>query len=69
VPGILNALLDPLYIKRCVPRPIDPLQGSWTIKVETLRGPTREIVVRKDAYMYEILALTFDGMMRELNLC
>jgi hypothetical protein len=62
VPGILNALQEPLFIKRCIPRPIDPLQGSWKIKVETLRGPTREIEVRKDAANFEILALAFEGI-------
>jgi hypothetical protein len=62
VPGILNTPIEPQHFKRCRPRPIDPLQGSWTIKLEILREQTREITIRKDAYQFEILSPAFEGI-------
>jgi ribonuclease HI len=62
VPGALNTPIEPHHIKLCRPRPIDPLQGSWTIKVEILREQTREMTIRKDAYQFEILSLDFEGI-------
>jgi hypothetical protein len=61
VPGVLNAMVEPHHFKLCKVRPIDPAQGSWHIKVETLGGPTSEIEVRKDVYMMELLALAYQG--------
>jgi hypothetical protein len=61
VPGVLNELIEPIQFMRCRPRPIDPAQGPWKIKCGVLKGPTVEIEVRKDVYMMELLALTFQG--------
>jgi hypothetical protein len=62
VPGPIGKLPEPLFIVRCRPRPIDPLLGSWTIKALVTGEPQREIQIRKDATIFEILAMTFEGV-------
>jgi hypothetical protein len=57
--GTVGTQMDPVTFKRCRPRDIDPAVGSFDIKVEILRGPRKEIRVRKDANFIEILAETF----------
>jgi hypothetical protein len=61
VPGTIGQEIDQKLF-RIKPRPVDPIQGSWTIKVLVLKEFEKEIVIRKDANIFEILALAFEGM-------
>jgi hypothetical protein len=61
VPGVIGQLLEP-HEFNCVPRPLDQLTGSWNIKVTIKDADTKDLQVRKDVTMVEILALTFQGV-------
>jgi hypothetical protein len=61
VPGTIGQELDQRLF-RCKPRPTDPPQGSWTIKVLVLKEFEKEIFIRKDACIFEILGQTFHGI-------
>jgi hypothetical protein len=60
VPGVIGQLLEP-HEFNCIPRPIDQITGSWNIRVIVKDNTTKELQVRKDVNIFEILAMTFQG--------
>jgi hypothetical protein len=58
VPGTIGQEIEPSEFS-IVPRPLDQLTGSWNIKVTIKDADTKDLQVRKDANVFEILAMTF----------
>jgi hypothetical protein len=59
VPATVGQLLEPHTFKTCKPRPLDQLVGAWTVKVLVTSEPAREVQIRKDANIFEILVTAF----------
>jgi hypothetical protein len=57
VPGVLNMAYEPRVFKYTHVRPVDPAMGTYRIRCEILKGPTKELDVRKDILATELLAL------------
>jgi hypothetical protein len=61
VPGTIGQLVEPREFD-VVPRQLDQLIGSWNIKVTIKDADTKDLQVRKDVTIFEILAVTFQGV-------
>jgi hypothetical protein len=61
IPGVIGQAVEPKEFD-IVPRPLDQLIGSWNIKVTNKDADTKELQVRKDVNIFEILAMTFQGV-------
>jgi hypothetical protein len=60
VPEVVGQEIAPADFNR-IPRPLDPFIGSWNIKVTMKDADTKDLQVRRDVTMVEILAMTFQG--------
>jgi hypothetical protein len=61
VPGTIGQAMETKEFN-IIPRPLDPLIESWNIKVTIKDEDTKDFQVRKDVNIFEIFAMTFQGV-------